>query len=142
MVKGTTTLPDRRRLQSGMTSTATTAAITSAAGFQTPKSATRTSAIASQRTVLTPRRVSRDCARQRDCGRPTAPSARHQVREIARRTSDAFGRAFAEQALGAEHEDEDEDREDDRLGPVAAGAVPLQALVERLDEADAERAED
>src|SRR4051812_38451036 len=124
-----------------MTSSPTTTATASAVVFHTPKSATRTSAIASQTIVFTARLRMRGCARQRDCDSPTAPSALHHPREIARRTSDPFRCSLAEQSLGTEHEDEDQDREDDRLGPVAAGAVPAQTLVERLDEADAERAE-
>src|SRR4051812_2876981 len=124
-----------------MTSSPTTTATASAVVFHTPKSATRTSAIASQTIVFTARLRMRGCARQRDCDSPTAPSALHHAREIARRTSDAFRCSLAEQSLGTEHEDEDQDREDDRLGPVAAGAVPAQTLVEGLDEADAERAE-
>src|SRR3954471_20731903 len=115
MAPGTTRFPCGSRVQSGMTSSATTAGTTSADGFHTPKSAMSTSAIASQTIVFTARRTSGDCARQRDCGRPTAPSPRHHVPEIARRTSAAFRCLLAEQSLGAEDEDEDEDREDDRL---------------------------
>src|SRR5207247_389863 len=54
----------------------------------------------------------------------------------------ALRSALAEQALGPEHEDQDQDAEDDRLCPVASRRVPVQTFVERLDEADAEGAED
>src|ERR1700722_14481989 len=47
-----------------------------------------------------------------------------------------FRRSFAEQSLGAEDEDQDQDREDDRLGPVGARRVPGESLIERLDAAD------
>src|SRR5438876_2501148 len=56
-------------------------------------------------------------------------------------TSPTFRRPLAEQALGAEDEDQDQDREHDRLGLVGAGRVPAETLVERLDEADQDRAE-
>jgi hypothetical protein len=46
-----------------------------------------------------------------------------------------------EQALRAEHEDQDQDREDDRLRPVRTGRMPRETLVEVLDEADHESAE-
>src|SRR5207247_9271587 len=55
---------------------------------------------------------------------------------------DALRSALAEQALGTEHEDQDQDREDDRLGPVTPGRVPPEPVVERLDESDHEPAED
>src|SRR5436305_1027817 len=54
----------------------------------------------------------------------------------------AFRRPLAEEALGAEDEDQDEDREHDRLRPVGPRHVPRQALVPRLDQADQRRAED
>ena len=43
---------------------------------------------------------------------------------------------------GPEDEDQDQDPEHDRAGPVGAGREPGEALVEGLDEADHERAED
>src|SRR5207253_8019475 len=67
-------------------------------------------------------------------------AARADVRlELAHLT--AFWCAFTEESFGPEDEDEDEDREDDRLGPVGAGSVPAEPLVEGLDAADHERAE-
>src|SRR3954465_4481928 len=56
-------------------------------------------------------------------------------------TSASLRRPLAEQALGPEDEDQDQYREHDRLGPVAAGG-PWQAFVERLDEPDTDRAKD
>src|SRR4051812_34991291 len=56
-------------------------------------------------------------------------------------TSASLRRPLAEQALRPEDEDQDQDREHDRLRPIAAGS-PWQAFVERLDEPDADRAED
>src|SRR5439155_7007328 len=53
----------------------------------------------------------------------------------------AFWRAFTEESFGPEDEDQDQDREDDRLGPVGAWRVPAEPLVEGLDAADHERAE-
>src|SRR3954447_13957908 len=74
--------------------------------------------------------------------RRRAPSTRRPRPRLPRGgASGAFRRALAEQTLGAEHEDQDQDREDDRLRPVATGGMPAQPLVERLDEPDAERAE-
>src|SRR5436190_19203054 len=53
-----------------------------------------------------------------------------------------FGCPLAEEALGPEDEDQDQKGEDDRLGPVAARGMPVQPLVERLDQADQDRPED
>src|SRR6185437_1293843 len=55
--------------------------------------------------------------------------------------SAAFRRPLAEEALGPEDEDEDQDPEHDRLGPVGPGRVPVEALVEGLDAPDHDRAE-
>src|SRR5207244_11001383 len=55
--------------------------------------------------------------------------------------SAALRGALAEQALGTEHEDQDQDREHDRLGPVAPWGVPGQPLVELLDQPDQDRAQ-
>src|SRR3954471_12933224 len=43
---------------------------------------------------------------------------------------------LAEEALGAEDEDDDQDREHHRLGPVAPRRVPAEPLVESLDQPD------
>src|SRR5512133_1038310 len=114
--------------------------------FQTANAATRARKIATQSAALTARRTPGRKLRQRSCGRPTTPRAAHHPRVICpamrRRTSGAFRCPLAEEPLGTEHEDEDEDREDDRLRPVAARHVPGEALVVRLDEADRKRAED
>src|SRR5690348_12773879 len=130
------------RFQAGTTSSPITAASAKAVVSQTPKSAIRTSRMTTQIVVLIARRTSGDSASQRACVRPTAPSAFHQYGASRLRTSAAFRCPLAQQALWPEDEDEDEDREHDRLRPVAARRVPAQAFVERLDEADAERAED
>src|SRR5581483_8844945 len=94
--------------------------------------------------AFTARRAMFGSASQRARLRPSAPKTLHQASEIAppttRRMSGTFRRSFAEQPLGAEHEDEDEDREDDRLRPVASRRVPHEPLVERLDESDEDRA--
>src|SRR5262245_57781047 len=81
-------------------------------------------------------------------GRMRSSSSRIQPRtgsmkRVRRRTatSGSFRRPFAEQALRPEHEDQDQDREHDRLRPVAPGGMPGEALVVRLNEADADRAE-
>src|SRR6266550_6657895 len=59
-----------------------------------------------------------------------------------RATLATFRCPLAEEALGPEDQDQDQEGEDDRLGPVAPRGVPAQPLVERLDEADQHRAED
>src|SRR5256885_9442879 len=100
-------LPYGTRFHAGTTSSATTTARASAAVFQTPNSAISSSRTPSQNAVLTPRRKMRGCASQRDCGRPTAPSADHQYGDRRRRTSAPFRCPLAEQAFGAEDEDED-----------------------------------
>src|SRR5438876_443176 len=121
-----------------------TAAARSAELSHTPKTAISASTTASQIAVFTARRVAEGSASQRSCGRPTAPRAVHHAREIdwrrRRFTSSAFRRPLAEQPFGPEDEDQDEDREDDRLRPVAAGRVPAEPVVVCLDEADRERA--
>src|SRR3989304_4085836 len=62
-------------------------------------------------------------------------------RSFRRSTSASLGRAFAEEALGPEDEDHDQDREHDRLRPVRARRVPGETLVERLDHPDQQRTE-
>src|SRR5205085_5431341 len=113
---------------------------------QTPKNTTRTRPRAVQIEAFAARRPVFGSDAQRSWLRPSAPNAFHQTSEIAplttRRMSGPFRRSFAEQPLGAENEDEDEDREDDRLRPVASGRVPHEPLVESLDESDEDRAED
>src|SRR5689334_18538423 len=111
-------LPYGIRFQTGIATNAMTAASPSAVVFHTPNAAIRIRRIPIQTTVFTARRVSSGNAFHRSCVRPAAPSALHQPFEIARRTSPAFRCSLAEEALGAEDEDEDQDREDDRLGPV------------------------
>src|ERR1044072_5335462 len=54
----------------------------------------------------------------------------------------SFRRLLAEEAAGTEHEDGDQDPEHDRARPVAARREPVEALVELLDEADEDPAED
>src|SRR5438270_1687043 len=134
------------RSQAGARSTKMTAPTASAEIFQTPKSATSTRKIATQRPALTGRRRVTGSASQRSRGSPTAPRLAHQARDsdctTRRRTSGPLGRPLPEQPFWAEDEDQDQDGEDDRLGPVAAGRVPRQAVVVRLDEADRHRAED
>src|SRR4029079_17708256 len=49
---------------------------------------------------------------------------------------------FAEEALGAEDEDDDQDPEHHRLRPVAARRVPAEPLVEGLDQPDQQGPED
>src|SRR4029078_7091406 len=49
--------------------------------------------------------------------------------------------ALAEQALGPEDEDRDQDPEDDRAGPVTARRPQERTLVHSLDHPDDERAE-
>src|SRR5262245_60710019 len=120
------------------------AAIARADVFQTPNSATRTSPIATHRTALTARRIRGSTRPQRSSVRPTEPSATHHASAMLLLISAplaTFGRPFSEQALGPEDDDQDQDREHDRLRPVAPRHVPGEALVERLDEADAQRAE-
>src|SRR5438270_7032798 len=111
----------------------------------TPRNATSRRPMAVQIDAFTVRRAIAGSASQRARLRPSAPNALHQASEIAppttRRTSGAFRRSFAEQPLGAEHEDEDEDGEDDRLRPVASRRVPDEPLVEGLDESDENCAE-
>src|SRR5215510_6421979 len=128
----------------GTTSASTTAAIASADTFHTPNSATRTRPIPTQSTALIARRRFGLTRPQRSSVRPTVPSATHQdsatLPLISARLA-TFGRPFSEQALGPEDEDEDQDREHDRLRPVAPRHVPGEALVEGLDEADAQCAE-
>src|SRR5256885_9979751 len=96
--------------------------------------------------AFTVRRAIFGSATQRARLRPSAPETRNQDSEIApptrRHMSGPFRRSFAEQPLGAEHEDEDEDRENDRLRPVASRRVPHEPLVESLDESHEDRAED
>src|SRR2546423_6514206 len=59
-----------------------------------------------------------------------------------RGTLAALGCSLAEDALRAKHQDRDQDREDERLGPLRPGAVPAETLVERLDQTDQEGTED
>src|SRR5215210_6454471 len=56
-------------------------------------------------------------------------------------TSAALRRPLAEQSFGAEDEDGDEDREDERAGPVSPRCPDREALVERLDEPDEQGSE-
>src|SRR3954449_3403921 len=100
--------------------------------------------ITSHVAVTTARRTSGSSAFQRSFGRPTAPSAPHHARETCAfnfLTLRPLRRPLAQQTLGTEHEDQDQDREDERLGPVAPRRVPGEPFVERLDEADHECAE-
>src|ERR1700756_1069410 len=53
-----------------------------------------------------------------------------------------FRRPLSEEALGPEDQDQDQEPEDDRLGPVASWSVPAEPFVERLDEADQDRSQD
>src|SRR5271169_1014156 len=133
------------RWYDGTTSSSTTAATSSAEFSHTPNAATSTRPIATQTTALTARRLRRGsfCQRLRDS--PSAPRAAHHALEIAvvtPLTSGAFRRSLAQQALRTEHEDQDENREHDRLRPVGSRRVPGQPFVEGLDEADAQRTED
>src|SRR5215211_6837806 len=54
----------------------------------------------------------------------------------------AIRHLLAEDALGPEDEDRDQHREDDRAGPVAPRRGPRETLVEGLNQADHDRAED
>src|SRR5690348_18427876 len=56
-------------------------------------------------------------------------------------TSATFRRLLSEEPLGTEHEDQDQDREDDRLRPVGARHVPGQSFVPRLDQPDRDGAQ-
>src|SRR4051812_15170452 len=102
-----------------MTSSKITIAASRPVDFHTPKTAIAIRPIPIQTTDLTARRVSFDCASQRSCERPTAASAAHHQPEIVPRirlrTSAAFRCSLAQEALGAEDEDQDENREHDRL---------------------------
>ena len=96
--------------------------------------------------TLIVRRTSHGHASQRSRGSPAAASADQRARETACLDATAHrqvpsGVRSPSEPLGTEDEDEDEDREHDRLRPVTAGRVPLQPVVERLDEPDAERTE-
>src|SRR5882672_4239036 len=80
-----------------------------------------------------------DCLpqRRRASSTPTSSSPRQTPRcarplMFSGATLRPLGRAFAEQALWSEDEDQDQDREDDRLCPGRAGRVPRQSLVEVL----------
>src|SRR4051812_43552174 len=105
----------------GASSRKITAPTASADVFQTPKSATSRTNATTQSPAFVARRAVGGSASQRSRGSPTAPRPVHQAREIdctmRRRTSGSFGGSLAEQALGTEDEDQDEDREDDRLRP-------------------------
>ena len=57
-------------------------------------------------------------------------------------TRHPLGRPLAEDPLGPEHEHRDQDPEHDRAGPVGARRDHGESLVEGLDEADHERADD
>src|SRR6476619_5530743 len=87
-----------------------TIATRSAVDFHTPKSAIAMRPMPTQTTALTVRRVNFESPSQRSCDRPTAASAVHHQREIVvrirLRTSAAFRRPLAEEALGAEDEDQ------------------------------------
>src|SRR6478736_2565833 len=81
--------------------------------------------------------------RQRRRGSPSKPAQRwYQGRRYSGSWSATFRRPLAQQALGSEHEDEDQDREDDRLRPFRARRMPGEPLVELLDQADQDRAQD
>src|SRR5436309_8413931 len=54
----------------------------------------------------------------------------------------ALRRSLAENSLRAKHQDRGQNREDERLGPLGPGAVPGKPLVERLDQADQDGAQD
>src|ERR1022692_651106 len=99
------------RLYDGITSSRTTAAISSAEFSQTPNAAMSTRPTATHTTALTARRVLRGSVCQRLRGSPSAPSAAHHASEIAAamllRTSGAFRGSLAHEALRPEDEDQD-----------------------------------
>src|ERR671922_2677720 len=83
------------------------------------------------------------CARSSPVARAAPPMPwRTPVLGVSVATSAALRGPLAEEALGAEDEDRDQDREDDRARPVAPRGPDRQPLVERLDEADEQRSED
>ena len=94
----------------------------------------------------------RELERDRDrCplpGRQASPAAAHLVAE-ADHSAGVSRRGVAHPPSGvvrragprAEDEDQDQDREHDRLGPVGARRVPVEPLVEGLDEPDQDGAE-
>ena len=77
--------------------------------------------------------------------RPTALEARQKTHRPLLPSSACLtlprGVLLAEQALGPEDEDHDQDREDDRTASSRARRVPGEALDEGLDQADEEPAE-
>src|SRR3954454_17445900 len=96
----------------GRKSSSTIAAIASVEDFHTPNFQTSSRPIATQIAAFTARRAARGSPRQRSRSRPRAPSIRHHSSAIdrpRRRTSGPLGRPFAEQALGTEDEDQDQD---------------------------------
>src|SRR2546421_7590309 len=62
--------------------------------------------------------------------RTFTPAAPGSLRSLALR------RPLAEQALGAEDQDQDQDAEDDGLGPLGSRRADREALVEGLDQPD------
>src|SRR4051794_28145948 len=81
--------------------------------------------------------------RHRRRGSPRRPAQRwYQGRLYSGSGSATFRRPFAEQSLGTEDEDEDQNREDDRLRPLRARRMPRETLVELLDEPDEDCAQD
>src|ERR1043166_9459210 len=83
----------------------------------------------------TPRRPLASVARRRY----SRAEARARARRPAAATLRPLRRALAQQALRAEDQDHDQDREHERLGPLAPRGVPERALVEGLDLPDDER---
>src|SRR5712691_7030667 len=73
--------------------------------------------------------------------RATSGQSRHCAMTLRRATLASLGGSLAENSLRTEDEDRDQDREDDRLGPLRAGAVPGKPLVEVLDQTDQECAQ-
>src|SRR5881296_1293038 len=62
----------------------------------------------------------------RICRRRVTGSARQRSRPDTCTGSGLLGQAGAEQPVGPEHHDDDEDREDDDVGPLHAEDLPAQ----------------
>src|SRR4051812_8144878 len=87
--------------------------------------------ITSSSTISAPARWSSGSSFQRALSRPCRSAG-----SVVGSTSATFRRLLAKEPLGAEHQDQDQDREDDGLRPVGARHVPREALVPRLDQSD------
>src|ERR687898_3429355 len=77
------------------------------------------------------------------CARSTSSRSNSDMRprSSCRRVLATFGYPLTEEPFGPEDEDDDQDREDDRLGPVASRRRPAEAVVDPLDHRDRESAQ-